>query len=92
MGILSKNYVCNSAQVIYHIAYTLGTFLHFLIKTDSKVFLTNGHTDFRPDFADFRNFSGPYDRHTYLPPQKKHGNGRTDPAALKKPQTDTDSI
>ena len=40
--------------------------------------------DFRPDFANFRNFSGPYDGHTYSPPQKKHGNGRTDPAALKK--------
>ena len=37
-GIFSKNYVCNAAQVIYHIAYTLGTFLHFLVKTDSEVF------------------------------------------------------
>ena len=37
-GIFSKNYVCNAAQVIYHIAYTLGIFLHFLVKTDSEVF------------------------------------------------------
>ena len=37
-GIFSKNYVCNAAQVIYHIAYTLGNFLHFLVKTDSEVF------------------------------------------------------
>ena len=28
--------------------------------------------DFRPDFADFRNFSGPYDGHTYSPPEKKN--------------------
>ena len=45
--------------------------------------------DFRPDFADFRNFSGQYDGHTYSPPKKEHGNGWTDPAALKKPRTDT---
>ena len=37
-GIFPKNYVCNAAQVIYHIAYTLGTFLHFLVKTDSEVY------------------------------------------------------
>ena len=37
IGIPSKNYVCNSAQVIYRIAYTLHTFLHFLVKTDSEV-------------------------------------------------------
>ena len=37
MGIPSKNYVCNSAQVIYYIAYTLSIFLHFLVKTDSEV-------------------------------------------------------
>ena len=36
-GIFPKNYVCNAAQVIYHIAYTLGTFLNFLLKTDSEV-------------------------------------------------------
>ena len=36
-GIPSKNYVCNSAQVIYYIAYTLSIFLHFLVKTDSEV-------------------------------------------------------
>ena len=36
-GIPSKNYVCNSAQVIYYIAYTLNIFLHFLVKTDSEI-------------------------------------------------------
>ena len=53
----------------------------FFGKNGFRSFLTNGRTDFRPDFADFRNLSGPYDGHTYSPPQKKHGNGRTDPAA-----------
>ena len=37
-GIFPKNYVCNAAQVIYHIAYTLGTFLHFLVKMDFEVY------------------------------------------------------
>ena len=37
-GPFSTNYVCNAAQVIYHIAYTLSTFLHFLVKTESEVF------------------------------------------------------
>ena len=36
-GIPSKNYVCNSAQATYYIAYTLSIFLHFLVKTDSEV-------------------------------------------------------
>ena len=67
-------------------------FFTFFGKNGFRSFLTNGRTDFRPDFADFRNFSGPYDGHTYSPPKKKHGNGRTDPAALKKPRTDTDCI
>ena len=91
-GIFSKNFFYNAAQVIYHIAYTLGTFLQLYGKNGFRSFLTNGCTDCRPDFADFRNFRGPYDEHTYSPPQKKHGNGRTDPAALKKARTDTDSI
>ena len=36
-GIFPKNSVCNVAQVIHHIAYNLGIFLHFLVKTDSEV-------------------------------------------------------
>ena len=36
-GIPSKNYVCNSAQVLYYIAYILSILLHFLVKTDSEV-------------------------------------------------------
>ena len=78
MGILSKNYVCNSAQVIYHIAYTLGTFFTFFGKNGFRSFLINGRTDFRPDFADFRNFNCLYDGHTYLPPKKNaEMDGRT---------------
>ena len=37
-GIFPKNHVCNAAQVIYHIAYTLGIFLHFLVNTDPEVY------------------------------------------------------
>ena len=37
MGIQSQNYVYNSAQVIYHIDYSLKTFLKFLVNTDSEV-------------------------------------------------------
>ena len=55
-----------------------------MVKTDSEVFLTNGRTDFRPDFADFRNFSGPYDEHTYSPPQKKTQKQTDRPGGIKK--------
>ena len=45
----------------------------------------NGRTDFRPNFADFRNFSGPYDGHTYSLPLKKKKRKRTDgPGGIKK--------
>ena len=36
-------------------------FFTFFGKNGFRSFLTNGRTDFRPDFANFRNFSGPYD-------------------------------
>ena len=55
MGIFPKNYVCNAAQVIYHIAYTLGTFLQLYGKNGFRSFLTNGRTDFCLNFANFRN-------------------------------------
>ena len=47
-GIFPKNCVCNAVQVIYHIAYTLGTFLHFLVKTDSEVFKQTDARIFAP--------------------------------------------
>ena len=83
MEIHSKNYVHDSTQVIYYIAHTLKIFLIFG-KNGFRSSLINGPMDFRPDFADFWNFSGLYDGHTYSPPKKKHANGRTDPVVLEK--------
>ena len=87
MGIHSKNYVYNSVEVIYHIAYSLEIFGKYRFRR----FLINRRTDFRLGFADFRNFSGPYGGHTYSPPQKIWE--RTDgPSGIKKTRTDTDCI
>ena len=44
----------------------------------------NGRTDFRPNFADFRNFSGPYDGHTYSLPLKKTRKRTDGPGGIKK--------
>ena len=69
-GIHSKKYVYNSAQVIYHIAHSLRTFKHFFDKYGFRSLLINERMDFHPDFADFRNFSGMYNKHTDSPPKK----------------------
>ena len=62
--------LCLGASYILHCLY-FKDFLKFFGKYGFRSSLINGHTDFRPDFADFRNYSGPYDRHTYSPPPKK---------------------
>ena len=65
-------------------------FLMLFWKYGFRSFIINGRTDFCLDFINFRDFSGPYDGHTYSPPLKKYGNGRTDPVVLKKAWMDTD--
>ena len=59
-------------------------FFTFFGKNGFRSFLTNGRTDFRPNFANFRNFSGPYDGHTYSPPKKKTRKRTDGPGSIKK--------
>ena len=71
------------ASYISHRLY-FSYFFAFFGKNGFRSFLTNGRTVFCPDFADFRNFSGPYDRHTYSPPPKKTYKWTDGPGGIKK--------
>ena len=59
-------------------------FFTFFGKNGFRSYLTNGRTDFCPNFANFRNFSGPYDGHTYSPPKKKTRKRTDGPGSIKK--------
>ena len=55
-----------------------------MVKNGFRSSLINGRTDFRLNFADFRNFSGPYDGHTYSPPPQKTRKRTDGPSGIKK--------
>ena len=67
-GIPSKKLCLQlGASYILHRLY-FKYFFTFFGKNGFRNYLTNGRTDFCIDFANFRNFSGPYDGHTNSPP------------------------
>ena len=71
------------ASYILHRLY-FKYFFTFFGKNGFRNYLTNGRTDFCIDFANFRNFSGPYDGHTNSPPQKKTRKRTDGPGSIKK--------